>query len=191
MERLGWAWGRTRKWPGGGALTGERLAAFQEKWEAVIRDWSGRWGDRVKGWWIDGCYFADAMYRHVDAPNFASFTAALRAGNPQAMVAYNPGVMVPVICHTEHEDFTAGEISTAFPECPGSHVDGARYHILSYLGCTWCGGEQPRFPDAFVIGYTQHVSGRGGVVTWDVPIQQSGLIPEPFLKQLEALGRAL
>ena len=43
-----------------------------------------RWGQKVWGWWFDGCYFADAMYRHPDAPNFASFAAAAKAGNPDA-----------------------------------------------------------------------------------------------------------
>lgn len=187
VERLGWDWGYRGGWPAGGPRTGARLTEFQRRWEAVVRAWSERWGERVKGWWIDGCYFADEMYRHPDEPNFASFAAALKAGNANAIVAFNPGVKVPVVCHTEHEDFTAGEISTAFPECPGSHVEQARYHILSYLGSTWCGGNAPRFPDAFVAGYTEHVSSKGGVVTWDVPIQPSGLIPGPFLRQLSAI----
>jgi hypothetical protein len=56
------------------------------------------------------------------------------------------------------------------------------------LGTTWCGGDEPRFPDAFVAGYTRHVNDNGGVVTWDVPIEESGLIPEAFLRQLEALA---
>lgn len=191
VERLGWQWGYEGGWPAGGGRTGARLADFQTRWESIVRDWSGRWGSAVKGWWIDGCYFADEMYRHPEPPNFASFAAALRSGNPQALVAFNPGVVVPVVCHTECEDFTAGEISNAFPECPGSHVGGARYHVLSYLGSTWCGGSQPRFPDAFVAGYTEHVNQRGGVVTWDVPIGVSGLIPEAFTAQLAHLARAI
>lgn len=189
VERLGWAWGNEGSWPASGQRTGARLADFQRRWEAIVSDWSKRWGPKVRGWWIDGCYFADEMYRHDDEPNFASFTAALKAGNPQALVAYNPGVMVPVVCHTEHEDITAGELSTVFPECSGSHVETARYHILSYLGSTWCGGDAPRFPDPFILGYTQHVNDQGGVVTWDVPIQTNGLIPASFLPQLAALGK--
>ena len=98
-------------------------------------------------------------------------------------MAFNPGVKVPVICHSEHEDYTAGEISEAFPTCPGRWLDGAQYHVLSYLGENWCRG-LPRFPDSFVAGYTQHVRERGGVVTWDVPITPEGRIPQPFIEQL-------
>jgi len=96
---------------------------------------------------------------------------------------------VPVICHTEYEDYAAGEISDAFPVCPGRRVNGAQYQILSYLG-NWWGGGEPRFPDEFVVGYTKHVNSKDGVVTWDVPISESGLIPEAFIDQLRVLGDA-
>lgn len=187
MEKLGWEWGFEGGWPTWNTKrTGERLAVFQERWEAIIREWSLRWGEKVRGWWIDGCYFSDEMYRHPDPPNFETFAAALKAGNPESIVAFNPGVKTPVISLTEYEDYTTGEISDLFPVCPERWVDGAQYHILSYLGESW-GSGVPRFPVEFVIGYTRHVQAKGGVVTWDVPIQKEGLIPEPFLEQLRAL----
>ncbi len=192
MDRLGWEWGFEGSWPDSWntVRTGKRLASFQTKWEAIMREWSLRWGEKIHGWWIDGCYFADEMYRHADAPNFASFTAALKAGNSKSLVSYNPGVMVPVISHSEHEDFTAGEISDAFPVCPGRWVNGAQYHILSYLGETW-GGGAPRFTDGFVCGYTEYVNSKGGVVTWDVPIGKTGAIPQPYIDQLRRLSANL
>jgi hypothetical protein len=126
------------------------------------------------------------MYRHHDEPNFASFTAALKAGNSEACVAYYPGVKVPVVSHTEYEDYTAGETAKALPECPGPFVGyrpghRAPSHVLSYRGSTWCGG-QPRFPDELVLGYPQHVRSHDGVVTWDVPIDTNALIPDTFLR---------
>ncbi|MHC4982681.1 MAG: alpha-L-fucosidase [Planctomycetota bacterium] len=180
-----------------GERTTKRMAAFQRKWEAVIRDWSLRWGRNVRGWWIDGCYAADAMYRHDDEPNFASFAAALKAGNPDSIVAFNPGVD-RVICTSEHEDYTAGELSCILPvsksNWPPRQLDGtvdeAQWHVLTFLGRFWRSG-QPRFPDALVAGYTQHVVNHGGVVTWDVPITDAGSIPAPFIRQLEAIGKAI
>lgn len=186
VERLGWKWGYEGNWPSGGKRTGERLVEFQKKWEAIVKEWSDRWGQNIHGWWIDGCYFADEMYRHPDPPNFKSFALSLKSGNPDSIVAFNPGVKVPVISHTEYEDYTAGEISDAFPTCPGRWVNGAQYHILSYLGQWWGGGE-PRFPDEFVIGYTKHVNSKDGVVTWDVPIMENGQILDVFIKQLANL----
>lgn len=195
VERLGWEWGFPGKWPHdwNPPRTGKRLVEFQKKWEDIIREWSLRWGPKVRGWWIDGCYFADEMYRCEDEPNFKSFAAALKAGNPESLVAFSPGVCIPVISHTDHEDYTAGEIMTALPECPGPWVEfnkhKARYHGLSYLGNDWCKGSQPRFPDELVAGYTKHVISKGGVMTWDAPIQQSGLIPKPFVRQLKAIAK--
>mgnify|MGYP001064593569 CR=1 FL=1 len=188
---LQWEWGFEGGWPHEGPRTGKRLAEFQVKWEAICRDWSLRWGSHVRGWWIDGCYFADEMYRAGEAPNFCSFAAALKAGNPDSLVAFNPGVLTPVICHSEYEDYTAGEIAEAFPTCPGRWVQGAQYHLLSYLGTSWCAGSAPRFPDDFVIAYTRYILSRGGVITWDVPIDARGRIPAPFLRQLGALSQAL
>lgn len=190
IERLGWETGYDWQKQG----KGKRLAEFQIKWQDIVREWSNRWGKKVRGWWIDGCYFPDDMYRHDDEPNFRSLVAALKAGNPDSIVAFNPGVIIPVICHTEHEDYTAGEISQALPECPGAWVDRnghkARYHILSHLGESWCTGA-PRFPDELVAGYTRHVTEKGGVITWDVPMERSGLMPKPFMKQLTALGKSM
>ena len=63
MEKLEWEWGFEGDWPEawGTKRTGKRLAPFQRRWEAIICEWSLRWGTRVAGWWIDGCYFADEM----------------------------------------------------------------------------------------------------------------------------------
>ena len=199
-QRLKWRWGRKGGWQLPGEPVGGRLVEFQRHWEAVVREWSLRWGKQVRGWWIDGCYFADDMYRFPDAPNFASFAAALKAGNPQAIVAFNPGVKVPVICHTEYEEYTAGEVTLqkmpeAVATCPGRWVQRgshrAQYQVLSYLGASWCRGDKPELPDAQIIDYTRQINRKGGVVTWDVPITKQGLIPEPFVAQLRALGNAL
>lgn len=191
----------------------ERLTDFQRHWEAIIREWSLRWGRSVHGWWIDGCYHADRMYRHPDPPNFRSFAEAMKAGNPDSLVAFNPGVKVPVVCHSEYEDYTAGEIANALPLSMDSQwhnpdkpeqywgmpltdrVDGAQFHILTFLGWYWCGGDTPRFCDDMVAGITRHINAAGGAVTWDVPIGKSGpdngLIPPPFLSALGNLSRRL
>jgi alpha-L-fucosidase len=199
-KKLQWRWGAPGDWQLPGEPVGGRLVEFQRNWEAVIREWSLRWGRDVAGWWVDGCYFADQMYRFPDEPNFASFARALRAGNPQAIVAFNPGVLVPVVAHSKFEDYAAGEIdhdhlSQAVATCRGRwlHCEGAQvqFHILTFLGKTWCGGDRPQWPDDTIIGYTRQVVGKGGVITFDVPIERSGLIRQPFVDQLRTIGRSL
>ncbi len=190
MEALEWQHGKYPHWkhPGGGPDGGDpRLASFQRKWEAVIREWSTRWGDRVAGWWFDGCYFPDAMYRHDEPPNFESFAAAARARNPASIVAFNPGVTTPIISMTPFEDYAAGEISR--PEevtCTGRWIDSVQFHMLSYLGAKW--GQGPlRFSDEQVLTITKGITDNSGVVSWDVPIAADGSIPQPFLAQLACL----
>ena len=188
---LEWEWGFEGGWPHGWEKrTGKRLGNFQRKWQAVIREWSVRWGTNIHGWWFDGCYFADEMYRHPDAPNFASFAAAARAGNPDAIVAFNPGIMLQTM--GPEEDYTAGETNEpdkiAVP--PGRWLDGEQVHIWSYLGRSWM---QPplRFTDEQAAACTRRNTATGAVMTWDIPLQEDGVPALAVTHQLAAIGRAL
>ena len=167
---------------------------FQVKGEQIIRDWSLRWGDEVDGWWFDGCYWPNLMYRSAEPPNFASFATAARAGNPASAVAFNPGVVPRILSLTPHEDYTAGEINdpnrVEIRRAVDGKIDGAQVHILSYLGRTW-GMGQPRFSTEQVVRWSQSIHRQGGVMTWDVPIQANGLIAQPFIDQLNAVGKAM
>jgi len=177
----------------------ERLSVFQCNWENVVRVWAQRWGKNLAGWWLDGCYYADKLLRHTEPPNWHSFASAFRAGNPDALLSFCPGIRIPVSPCSEYDDFTAGEIADKLPLNgvePGviplrRFINGAQYHILTYLGDNWGRGSQPRFPDELVVGYVKHLSSFGGVSTWDAPIEPDGNIPESFRKQLDAIGAGL
>jgi hypothetical protein len=171
-----------------------RNREFQFMWEQVIREWSVRWGNKINGWWFDGCYWPNTMYRSVEPPNFESFAAAARAGNPDSVVAFNPGVVNRILSLTPYEDYTAGEINDPnrieIRRAVEGKVDGTQVHILCYLGQRW-GMGMPRFKTEQVIKWSRSISKTGGVITWDVPIQPNGLISQPFIEQLEAVGKAL
>ena len=180
--------------PGTPETAGCRQADFQSKWEAVIREWAERWGPKVLGWWIDGCYDCASMYGHADAPNFASFAAALQAGNPERILGFNPGPpRLPLRSVGPEEDYLGGHSMGlgALYASPGTRwVEHAQFHILEYLGEAWgLGG--PRFPDRFLAEYIRHITDADGVVTLDVPIRAKGEIPDPFMRQLAAVGNAL
>jgi len=166
-----------------------------------VREWSLRWGRSVHGWWVDGPYDAPA-YKHPDAPNYRSFAEALKAGNPDSLVAFNNGLRVPVYSMTEYEDYTPGEIDRDMTVAPGHlpdfsrlasyarFISGAQFHILTIMGQWW--GQGPvRFPEEFTIGYTKYINSKGGVVTWDIALTKAGLIEEEFRPQLAALSRAI
>ena len=190
-----------------GSFKGERLTEFQTKWEAVITEWSLRWGNKVSAWWVDSCYTADAMYRSPEPPNFHSFAAAMRAGNPDAMLAFNPGIRIPVVSLTEEDDYTAGELATSLPTAfdrfpmgvsspkgftPVSELTDIQYHLLCSLGRDWghlVKTTEPRFPDGMVPAYTEYILGMGGAMTWEVPVDDNGVICEPFIRQLSLINR--
>jgi hypothetical protein len=189
--------------PGGDAVAAQALEhrrgpnrnrAFQLKWEQVIREWSLRWGKKVAGWWFDGCYWPNAMYRSPEAPNFASFAAAARAGNPDSVVAFNPGVVGRLLSVTPHEDYTAGEVNepdrVLIRRVVNGKVDGAQPHVLSFLGEKW-GMGSPRFRTEEVVKWSRKIADAGGAITWDAPVQKNGLIARPFMEQLKAVGGTL
>ncbi len=168
-----------------------RNREFQQKWEQIIADWSTRWGSKVVGWWFDGCYWPNTMYRPAEPPNFSTFAGAARKGNSDSIVAFNKGVVIPIHAESDEEDYTAGEMNE--PSEVRFHDDRrdvAQLHMLSYLGQSWC-TPPVRFTDEQVVETTVRLVKRGGAVTWDVPHLPNGLIPEPFMRQFTALGKAL
>ena len=133
------------------------------------------------------------MYRSAETPNFLSFAAAARAGNPDAAVAFNPGVIYRLISVSPEEDFTAGEIDkpdqVTVRRSGDGRIDGTQLHTLSFLGETW-GMGAPRFTADQVVEYTKKIRDFGGAVTWDVPVTIDGTITDAFMEQLAALGKA-
>lgn len=186
------------KWsPGKGVFRADeaesdsRIAGFQRNWEGIIREWSKRWGKKVCGWWIDGCYYCDKLYDFPDAPNFGSFADAMRAGNPDSAVCWNSGVCYPPRIVSEEEDYTAGEVNEPQRVDPlGARVGQAQFHLLSYLGRTW--GQGPvRFTEDEMIAHTRAFTDYGGAVTWDVPLDDYGRILPDAMAVLRPLGAAI
>lgn len=178
-----------------------RLAEFQQMWEQVISYWAKQWGDLCAGWWIDGAYFADQMYRFESAPNFHTFAAALRAGNPDCAICFNGGILRTDVAEvlTEEEDYIAGEMNSYLFTPFGHHriredtkagyVEQAQLHILNFLGKNWGQGDAPRFPDALTVSWTDYILDNGGAVTWDVPTSPEGKIPQVFVDTLSKVNR--
>lgn len=149
-----------------------RLSDFQRNWEAVNREWTLRWGNKLKGWWIDGCYYREQLYNHPDEPNFHSFAASLRAGNPDALLAFNPGVKYPPFRVSDEEDYTAGEINDPWQGVwNGRYIDGAQYHVLTFAGSFW--GKPVHYSPGEIAAASANIIQRGGVISWDVPFSHN------------------
>ena len=100
-----------------------------------------RWGDKVSGWWFDGCYWPNAMYRSAGSAQFRKLRRGGASGKSEQRVAFNPGVIGRLISVSPDEDYTAGEVNDVdrilIRRVIDSKVDGPHPHVLSFLGQTW------------------------------------------------------
>lgn len=167
---------------------------FTRKWSQVIREWSLRYGTRISGWWFDGAYNR-AGWDDLSKPcNWNTWAAAARAGNPDSLLAFNPGASIEHAFNrlTDQQDYTAGE-QTNFGATPESNPaeGGLQWHFLSYVGSRWGRADGPRESDRRLIDYIRTVNRQGGVVTLDVHCSADGTIYEPHLAQLAAVREAI
>ena len=136
--------------------------AFARKWAEVIHEWASRYSDKVVGWWFDGGYqwvgFNDEIAK--------IYADAVKRGNPNAIVTFNPGVSL--IRWTEAEDYTAGELTEPFDTVPTCRwVEGSQWHALTYLGTQWS-ARDTRYPAQRWADWVSKVISKEGVVTLDV-----------------------
>lgn len=159
---------------------------FVRNWAAVVREYGLRYGDKVRGWWTDGCYRFIGYDEHL----LGILAEGLRAGSPQRIVALNPGVESRVSAYSRHEDFTTGE-QNAFTDYPlGRFVDGEQWHLLSYLGANWA---QPgtALGKREMAEYVATCNAMGGVVSIDVVLYRDGDIDRSQLEVLKAIRQRL
>ncbi|HEX7410723.1 MAG TPA: alpha-L-fucosidase, partial [Bacteroidales bacterium] len=82
----------------------------QACWEAVIREWSLRYGKKLSGWWFDGMYRGGIIETRSDmnlAHNISTHTLAAKAGNFNSIVTYNYGVD-KIQSNSLYDDYSAG-----------------------------------------------------------------------------------
>jgi hypothetical protein len=170
--------------------------SWLEKWAAVTEEYASRYGDKVVGWWVDGCYARHGNLGYDD-DKLEVLARALKAGNPNRIIALNPGVELSA--YSRHDDYTAGE-QNSFHARPASRwLDGKQWHILSYLGAErpgnylsagWC---EPgvRYTKNELAQYISAVNQAGGVVSIDVLLFRDGGLDRSQLEVLRSLRPAM
>jgi hypothetical protein len=166
-------------------------AEFARKWAEVIREWADRYGDKVAGWWFDGCY----RHVHFNEAIAGIYAAAVKHGNPHAIVAFNPGVQL--IHYTEAEDYTAGETNDPLELIPSSRrLEGSQWHVLTFIGSSW-GQRNTRFTAEQWAAWVKAVAAHEGVVTldmgpnYDPKVGPIGSLAEEQVDQVKAIKAAL
>lgn len=165
--------------------------AFAEKWSLVIREWADRYGEKVDGWWFDGGY----QHIRFNEAIAARYAAAVKHGNPKAVVTFNPGVKI--IHYTAAEDYTAGETNNPLGVLPaGRWLGGSQWHVLTFIGSHW-GARDTRFSDDQWSRWAHDVTAKEGVITFDMgpnydPAEGPvGSLAECQMKQIKAIKSVL
>lgn len=152
---------------------------FVANWASVLREYSLRYGDKISAWWVDGCY----EWLGYDEEKLGMLADAARAGNPDALVSLNCGVMNRVSGYSCHDDFTTGEMND-FRDLPDERfVGGAQWHTLTHLGTQWAGTDT-QIDGPALASYVHSVNERGGVITIDIGITKDGDLHDNQLKVL-------
>ena len=170
--------------------------AWLLKWAAVTEEYGRRYGDKIAGWWVDGCYFKHGDLQYDDE-KLGLLARALKAGNSNRIIGLNPGV--DLIAYSRHEDFTAGE-QNRFHALPAQRwLEGEQWHVLSYLGADRSGnylsagwGEPGvRYSKQELAEYIYAANRAGGVVSIDVLLYRDGGLDRSQLEVLKSLRPSL
>lgn len=172
---------------------------FVKNWAEVLKEYSMRYKNNVKGWWIDGCY----DYFGFNENLIKYYSDAITAGNPDALKTFNNGDLVRdyVDLHIKdikqrrysiYENYTSGEAIefNVYPEC--RFVDGSQWHIFSTLsgkgwqGCGW-GNYGSKYSPEFIKNYITKVNMSGGVVTVDMALKIDSIFDDEQIKAVSLL----
>lgn len=167
---------------------------FVENWASVLEEYAVRYGDKVKGWWIDGCY--KDWFKYTDEL-LEIYYNACKKGNPDALVATNGGLREGEMLEGYiHEDFRCGE-QNQFDFIPTQRFYGdAQAHILAPLGAgeseIGCWAIFGTKKDGKILAeYVKKVNQAGGVVTIDIGVYRDGKFDEEQMEVLKIVGEKL
>ena len=152
---------------------------FLNNWSEVLREYSERYGNKVKGWWIDGCY----DWLGYNEKTLAYYDRAIKSGNPDALIAYNYAGAAegPLIRSPYPEEYVAGERNDFICIPQGRYIDGAQAHVFAPLGVLpeGYGGGAWAFPGTkrdreYMLDYIKKVDAAGATVTVDIVLYRDG-----------------
>lgn len=175
-----------------GYVEGQVSMEFVKNWASVMEEYALRYGDKVKGWWFDGCYRSSFGYTDE---LLGQYYLAVKAGNPNAVVAFNDGVSSYYKKNYVSEDFVCGEF-TYFNVLPRSRfIDGAQAFLLAPLGVApegmevWSSWARPgtRYSGEYMNRFIACANESGGVVAIDVGMKRDGSLYEEQLTVLKEI----
>lgn len=156
---------------------------FVQVWSSILEEYSRRYTTKIKGWWIDGAY----KFIGYNDTLLAIMRKALKSGNSNAIVAFNPSPKDTVTYYTPLDDYTAGEIYHINSRPKQRFLSNTQWHAVTFLGRDW-GANDIRFSKKDFSTYIQDCNDKGGVVTVDICIYRDGSLDK---KQVQFLSSVI
>ncbi len=173
-----------------GSADGKITPGLITKNAEMLEEYSCRYGDLIKGWWIDGCSPSLGCTDELVEPLYH----ACKAGNRAALVSFNRGMKNVIAKSCPIEDYTAGDFSDfTFVPRSGS-VNGAQAHIISTLGISEDGewGQTGLCRDAgYLCGYIKKLNAVECALTIDCKIYPDGTFDASQFNELCKLSDML
>ena len=170
---------------------------FVEKWASVLEEYAVRYGDNVKGWWIDGCY----DWMGYTNERLLKYKKAVEKGNPDAIVAFNNASADTLggfnYCW-EVDDFTSGEAVELQYE-PKERFINRKYqaHVFDGIGANqhpygrWGNPMTCMYSPEYIYEYVKTVTNKGGGVTLDTAVYRDGWLDPVQYDVLKQAGDML
>lgn len=173
----------------------------------IMEYYSLKFGNKIDGWWVDR---VTSRFSNEDILRFAT---ALRAGNPDAMVAMHAKVGYPIIQGTPYCDYTAGHPVPVKKQPTWTPSNAAMVEniedgmwinqngepdesegtglgaILMPFQRKWRDGAA-NFPTDQAIEWTKRTIAAGGMYTWAIAREGNGFA-KPQFKQLVKINAAI
>lgn len=157
---------------------------------------SKKYGKKIHGWWIDCCYEPPICKGRGVRYDYKRYAEALRAGNPDSIVAFNFRGVEPWGCDWGKDiaDFQAGEENDIkfLPEHRFSGESDLQWFALCWMDDFWVhekeGTPTPQHENQKVLDYIKAIKSKGGVFAYNVAPYQEGRISEPTMEQLRWLA---
>lgn len=172
----------------------------QAKWQAVIREWSDRYGNKLAGWWFDGMWFQDAYDDPAREYNWYSLVNAAKSGNASRVIAFNSGIGSGILVNSPFEDYTAGETNEIGPLPDNGRwadeANGVQWFHWTFLGefvkdlAGW-GNTGLSWTTPELLQWVTDAVSRQGVIALDVHLNRFGRMDPRQMEQLRAIRNGL
>jgi len=162
---------------------------------AVLKEYAGRFQNKISGWWFDG---VEPTSYSAQPNDWSELNTVVHSANPKAVIAFSWGANEQACVCQGIDDYTAGDtwskqdLKRLTPKTLPPQ-DGVLWHGKIYCGNVYHGqGDSNQFADQELIEWIDTCHNQGGVCTLDWPFDpKTGVLKDFAFAQLKRIARAV